>query len=134
MFVTTALFNEIAREVDAGLTGVRNVLFGGEMVDVRRVRELIHKGRPERLLHVYWPTESTTFTSWDEIQEVSQAARTVAIGRGVANTEVYVLDARMEIAPIGMAGELYIAGDGLARGYLNRAEITAEKFMPESLR
>ena len=49
------------------------------MVDVRRVRELIHKGRPERLLHVYGPTQSTTFTSWDEIQEVSQAARTVAM-------------------------------------------------------
>ena len=118
IFVTTALFNEIAREVDAGLTGVRNVLFGGEMVDVRRVRELIHKGRPERLLHVYGPTESTTFTSWDEIQEVSEAARTVAIGRAIANTQVYVLDAEKEAVAIGVAGELYIGGDGLARGYL----------------
>ena len=130
IFVTTALFNEIAREVDAGLTGVRNVLFGGEMVDVRRVRELIHKGRPERLLHVYGPTESTTFTSWDEIQEVSEAARTVAIGRAIANTQVYVLDAEKEAVAIGVAGELYIGGDGLARGYLNRPELTAEKFIP----
>ena len=130
IFVTTALFNEIAREVDAGLTGVRNVLFGGEMVDVRRVRELIHKGRPERLLHVYGPTESTTFTSWEQIQEVSEAARTVAIGRAIANTQVYVLDEEKEAVAIGVAGELYIGGDGLARGYLNRPELTAEKFIP----
>src|SRR5205085_72901 len=89
MFVTTALLNEMARQVEDGLRGIGVVLFGGEAVEVKRVRELQRKGRPQRLLHVYGPTENTTFTTWEEVGEVEPGAPTIAIGRAIANTEVY---------------------------------------------
>lgn len=82
------------------------------------------------MLHVYGPTEGSTFSTWMLVKSVDEAATTVPIGRPLANTEVYVLDGRMELVPVGIYGELYIAGDGLARCYANRPELTAEKFVP----
>src|SRR5205085_4788323 len=75
-------------------------------------------------------TENTTFTTWEEVGEVEPGAPTIAIGRAIANTEVYVLGRGMEAVAVGMMGELYIGGDGLARGYLGEAEQTAERFVP----
>src|SRR5205085_11854141 len=75
-------------------------------------------------------TENTTFTTWEEVGEVEPGAPTIAIGRAIANTEVYVLGRGMEAVPVGVVGELYIGGDGLARGYLGEAEQTAERFVP----
>jgi acyl carrier protein len=100
-------------------------------VDPHWVRVALKEGRPERLLHVYGPTESTTFATWEEVKEVDEKAHTIAIGRPVANTRAYVLDADQEPVPVGVPGELYLGGDGLARGYLNRAELTAERFIPD---
>src|SRR5262249_41261012 len=64
LFLTTALFNEVTRAVAGGLSSVKQVLFGGEAVDAGRVRAVLADGRPQRLLHVYGPTENTTFTTW----------------------------------------------------------------------
>ncbi|MCP4655940.1 MAG: amino acid adenylation domain-containing protein, partial [bacterium] len=83
-----------------------------------------------RLLHVYGPTESTTFATWQEVREVAEDARTVPIGGPLANTELWVLDRGLRPVPVGIAGELYLAGDGLARGYLRRPALTAERFVP----
>lgn len=130
LFLTTALFNHIAREVPRAFRSVRHLLFGGELVDLRWVREVLENNPPERLLHMYGPTENTTFTSWYEIGNVSKEAVTIPIGRSIANTQIYVLDRNLEPVPIGIPGELYIGGDGLARGYLNRYDQTAEKFIP----
>src|SRR6185436_15598957 len=94
MFLTTALFNELGRRVPGCFGGLRHLLFGGEAVDVRRVREVAEGvGRPGRLLHVYGPTETTTFATWEEVREVSGGAETVQIGRPIANTTAYILDA-----------------------------------------
>ncbi len=132
MFLTTALFNQMAGEAPEGLRGLRHVLFGGEAVDAGRVRDFLREGGdPERLLHVYGPTENTTFTTWQLVAEVKEAAHTVTIGRPIANTTVYLLDARMQPVPIGVPGELYTGGEGLARGYSNRPELTAERFVPD---
>ncbi|HEY6351461.1 MAG TPA: non-ribosomal peptide synthase/polyketide synthase [Candidatus Angelobacter sp.] len=132
LFLTTALFNQIAREARGVFSSLRYVLFGGEQVDPNRVREVLLHGAPEKLLHVYGPTEGTTFSSWFEVKQVSENAATVPIGCGIANSQLYVLDQEMNLAPVGVAGELYIAGDGVARGYWNRPELTAEKFLPNS--
>jgi acyl carrier protein len=90
---------------------------------------MILKGPPKRLIHVYGPTETTTFASWYWVKAVEANATTVPIGRPVANTEIYILDPHLNPVPTGVAGELHIGGDGLARGYLNRPELTEEKFI-----
>jgi amino acid adenylation domain-containing protein len=130
IFLTTALFNQVVREVPDAFNTMREVLFGGEAVDVRWVRTVLAAGGPQRLLHVYGPTESTTFTTWHNIGEISESATTITIGQPISNTQVYVLDEEMEIVPVGVTGELYIGGEGLARGYWHRPEQTAERFIP----
>ena len=130
IFLTTALFNQLAQAAPSCFSGVRHLLVGGEAVDPQWVRAVLREGPPERFLNVYGPTESTTFATWQLLKEVSEEARTAPIGRGIANTKVYALDRQMHPAPLGVTGELYLGGDGLARGYLNRPEVTAERFVP----
>ena len=132
MFVTTALFNQLASEKGLRWTSVRQVLFGGEAVNPSWVRRVLEQGAPERLLHVYGPTESTTFASWHLVESVEETATTIPIGRALSNTQVYLLDRNLKPVPMGVVGELYIGGPGLAREYLKRPELTAEKFVPDA--
>ncbi|MEG4594112.1 amino acid adenylation domain-containing protein [Microcoleus sp. F8_C2] len=129
LFLTTALFNTLARVVPSAFQSVRILLFGGEAVDPNWVRELLKSGSPQQLLHVYGPTENTTFTTWYIVEDVPEEATTIPIGRPIANTQVYILDEYLQPVAVGVSGELYIGGDGLARGYLNRPELTDEKFI-----
>ena len=131
LFLTTALFNRVAQAEPGAFGTLRHLLFGGEAVDPERVRAVLECGPPERLLHVYGPTENTTFSSWEEVRAVGAGAPTVPIGRGIANTRLYVVDARLEAVPVGVPGELLVAGAGLARGYLNAPEPTAERWIPD---
>jgi acyl carrier protein len=94
------------------------------------VRQVVRNDPPERLLHVYGPTESTTFASWYRVRDVAEGAATVPIGHPISNTQLYVLDAHLEPVPVGASGELYLGGDGLAQGYLNQPALTAERFVP----
>ena len=131
LFLTTALFNQMAREVPRAFATLRRVLFGGEAVDPHWVRRVLAEGPPARLLHVYGPTESTTFSTWHPVSEVSAEGRTVPIGRPLSNTRLYVLDGDLAPAPAGVVGELFLGGDGLAWGYLGHPHLTAEKFLPD---
>ena len=130
LFLTTALFNHIAAEAPDAFRTLAHVLFGGEAVDPRWVREVMQKGPPRRLLHVYGPTESTTYASWHLVREVPADAKTIPIGRPLSNTQIYVLDRYFQPVPVGVSGELCIGGDGLAVEYLHRPDLTAEKFVP----
>jgi amino acid adenylation domain-containing protein len=130
MFLTVALFNQVAREVPDGFRGMKHLLVGGEAVDPKWVREVIRHGKPQRLLNAYGPTESTTFAAWHLIEKVEESDRMVPIGIPIANTEIYLLDLNMRLTPVEVAGELYIGGEGLAYGYINRPGQTAEKFVP----
>ena len=80
------------------------------------------------MVNLYGPTEDTTYSTWTVVAK--GAEEEPSIGRPIANTEVYILDGAMRPTPIGVYGEIYIGGEGLARCYLNRPEITAEKFAP----
>jgi amino acid adenylation domain-containing protein len=131
IFLTTALFNQVARETPDAFSTVRTVLFGGEAVDPAWVRRVLESGAPERLLHVYGPTESTTFASWHLVESVPPGVTSIPIGRPLANTTIYLLDANLEPVPVGAEGEIYIGGDGVGRGYLRRPELTAQKFIPD---
>ncbi|HEU0077700.1 MAG TPA: condensation domain-containing protein, partial [Longimicrobiaceae bacterium] len=131
LFLTTALFNRVAYDVPGAYASLRHVLFGGELVDPVAVRRVLETGGPERLLHVYGPTETTTFASWHPVRPEDAASAGVPIGGPLGNTRLYVLDAEREPVPVGVPGELFIGGEGVARGYLGRPELTAEKFVPD---
>jgi amino acid adenylation domain-containing protein len=130
LFLTTALFNQLASEVPAAFKPLRQLLFGGEAVDPVPVRKVLKGDSPERLLHVYGPTECTTFATWYLVEDVPEDATTVPIGRPIRNTEVYVLDQHLQPLPTGLPGLLFIGGCGLARGYLRRPDLTALSFIP----
>ncbi|HEX7239391.1 MAG TPA: non-ribosomal peptide synthase/polyketide synthase, partial [Longimicrobiaceae bacterium] len=132
LFLTTALFNRISHDAPDAFSTLRHLLFGGEAVDPESVRRVLESGAPERLLHVYGPTETTTFAAWHRVRRVEAGAATVPIGAAVGNTTLYVLDGGGEAAPAGIAGELYVGGPGVARGYLGRADLTAERFVPDA--
>ena len=129
LFLTTALFNQLASFVPQAFSSLKYLLFGGEAVDPRWVREVLEKGAPQQLLHVYGPTENTTFSSWHLVENLPTTATTIPIGCPIANTEIYILDEYLQPVPVGVPGELHIGGAGLARGYLNRPELTQEKFI-----
>ncbi|MEW5861591.1 MAG: amino acid adenylation domain-containing protein, partial [Cyanobacteriota bacterium] len=129
LFLTTALFQQIARDVPQAFASLRYLLFGGEAVDIRWVKKVLQKGAPKHLIHVYGPTESTTFSSYYCVENLAESATSIPIGRPITNTQIYLLDAHLQPVPIGVVGELYIGGDGLAREYLNRPELTAERFI-----
>ena len=130
LFLTTALFQQVARVVPQAFDSLRYLLFGGEVVDPRWVQKILKKRSQEQLLHVYGPTEGTTFSSFYRVQDVPEDATSIPIGRPITNTQIYLLDRQLQPVPIGVSGELYIGGDGLAQGYLNRPELNVLAFIP----
>ncbi|HET8798313.1 MAG TPA: amino acid adenylation domain-containing protein, partial [Thermoanaerobaculia bacterium] len=128
LFITTALFNRIARSDPSTFATLHTLLFGGEKVSPEMVAAVMTSGFPGRLLHVYGPTENTTFSTWYHVLDAPRTA-TVPIGRALAGARVYVLDRNQQPVPIGVAGEIHVGGVGVARGYLNRSELTAERFV-----
>jgi amino acid adenylation domain-containing protein len=129
MFLTTALFNQMAQSVPEAFASLRYLIFGGEASDAQAVKRVVDRGKPQHLLNGYGPTEGTTFTTTFEVNEVTPG-HALPIGRPLSNTEVWVLDRQGHLVPAGVMGELYIGGDGIAREYLGRPELTAEKFVP----
>jgi amino acid adenylation domain-containing protein len=129
-FLTTALFNRVVDADAAAFASLRYLLFGGEAVDPRRVRQVLAAGKPECFLHVYGPTETTTYASFYPIEAVAGEDRTVPIGGPLDNTSLYVANGVWEPAPSRRPGELLIGGDGLARGYDHDPRLTAQKFVP----
>ncbi len=126
MFLTTALFNLLSREVPSAFATLKTLMTGGDACDVSCFREVLKNGAPERLLHVYGPTESTTFATWQLVANVGES--TIPIGRPISQTTVFILDRYLNPVPVGIPGEIYIGGDGLAREYLNQPELTGDRF------
>ena len=129
LFLTTALFDRVAIETPTAFRSLKYLLFGGELANVERVRSVVAQGKPQHLIHVYGPTENTTFSTWYEVQAVPDNAVTIPIGRAIANTQVYLFDAQLDPVPAGAIGEIYLGGAGLAQGYLNREKLTAQSFI-----
>ncbi len=132
MFMTTSLFNEHAAHAPGIFHGLDQLLVGGERLDPVAVQRVIDAAAPGRLINGYGPTETTTFaTSFEVPRTPSPDAMSIPIGRPLANTRCYVLDASMEPVPVGVVGELYVGGVGVARGYLHRPQLTAECFLDD---
>ncbi|OEZ95967.1 linear gramicidin synthase subunit B [Duganella sp. HH101] len=130
LWLTSALFNQMVAYQLPSLAKVGRILAGGEALSPHHVQQLLDYSPSARMINGYGPTESTTFTCCHTIPAGSVVGSSIPLGRPIANTEVYILDAALEPVPVGAVGELHIAGAGLARGYLNRADLTADKFVP----
>ncbi len=130
MFLTSALFNLMMTAQPAAFGSMRNLLVGGDAVDPRSARKLLETAPPARFVNGYGPTECTTFSVCHLIDHVPEDARIVPIGRPISNSQAFILDSALHPVPPGAAGELYLGGDGLARGYRNRPQLTAERFIP----
>src|SRR5439155_19743241 len=111
------------------LAGVREVWTGGEAVSPLAVVRVLEACPAIRVVDGYGPTETTTFAAHYPLPVPYTPQATVPIGRPMAHMAVYVLDAPLCLVPPGVTGELYIAGAGLARGYLRRPGLTAERFV-----
>ncbi|HEX5356498.1 MAG TPA: amino acid adenylation domain-containing protein [Aquabacterium sp.] len=131
MFMTTALFCLYADALSAVFKNLRHLLFGGESLDPGAARRVLRHSAPTHLLHVYGPTETTTFATAYEIKAIDEQARSIPIGHAIAATQVYVLDGAMQLAPTGVTGEIYIGGAGVALGYLNQPELTQASFVAD---
>ncbi|MGD8926447.1 MAG: amino acid adenylation domain-containing protein, partial [Thioalkalispiraceae bacterium] len=130
LFLTTALFNKIKPEQASQLETVKTLYFGGELVSKKHVKRFLDSSPATlSLYHVYGPTESTTFATYYKIDTLDNNARTVPIGKALSNTTLYVLDEEQKLIPPGAIGELYIGGDGLARGYLGKQGLTGNCFI-----
>jgi amino acid adenylation domain-containing protein/thioester reductase-like protein len=101
-----------------------SILCGGEALTEALAQQLLE--RCATLWNMYGPTETTVWSTMSHIT----APTPITVGRPIANTQIHVLDSQLQLVPIGVPGELYIGGEGLARGYLNRLELTAQKFVP----
>ncbi|NVZ71929.1 non-ribosomal peptide synthetase [Pseudomonas costantinii] len=131
LFVTTALFNQYVQMIPGALAGLRILLCGGERADPAAFRSLLAQAPALRLVHCYGPTETTTYATTYEVREIADNAESVPIGRPISNTQIHVLDAQLQPVPLGVTGEICIGGDGVAKGYLNRPELSAEKFVAD---
>ena len=127
--VTAGLFAVLAEESARCLAGVSEVLTGGDVVPAGAVARVLEANPGLRVRHLYGPTETTLCATTFTVEPGVQAPVVLPIGRPRANTRVFVLDGFLRPVPVGVAGELYVAGAGLARGYLGRAALTAERFV-----
>ncbi|AFZ04852.1 amino acid adenylation domain protein [Oscillatoria nigro-viridis PCC 7112] len=105
------------------------MLSGGEAIPKELAAQLLTKGT--ELWNMYGPTETTV---WSTVYQIKDAQQRILIGKPIANTDIYILDPLLQPVPVGVAGELHIGGAGLARGYLQRDDLTTERFIPNPFR
>ena len=130
-WLTAGLFHEMVDGNPEGLRPLRQLLTGGDVVSAGHARQALENHPGLTLIDGYGPTENTTFTTCQRLTDPGQVGESVPIGRPVSNTRVHVLDRGLQPAAVGVWGELFAGGDGVARGYLGRPELTAERFLPD---
>ncbi|MBU9709582.1 amino acid adenylation domain-containing protein [Paenibacillus sp. AK121] len=132
MFLTTPLFNQLSQQDLALFEGIRELLVGGDVMSVPHMTRVLKAHPSLRISNIYGPTENTTFSTVHAINGVQ--SESVPIGRPIHNSTAYVVDRSMQLQPVGVWGELLVGGDGVARGYRNRPDLTAEKFIDSPFR
>ncbi|NEO38504.1 MAG: amino acid adenylation domain-containing protein [Moorea sp. SIOASIH] len=130
LWLTAGLFQLMVEEQLENLKSLKQLLAGGDVLSVTHVQKVVEQLPECQLINGYGPTENTTFTCCFPVKADSNLEKSVPIGKPISNTQVYILDSQLQPVPIGVPGELYIGGDGLAIGYHNRPELTASKFIP----
>ncbi|MCP3742679.1 amino acid adenylation domain-containing protein, partial [Rossellomorea sp. BNER] len=127
MWLTVALFNQLAQEKPAMFRKLRYLIVGGDALSAKHINLVKRNCNNIKILNGYGPTENTTFSTTFQIDKEYEAA--IPIGKPISNSSAYIVDSHGELLPVGIYGELYLGGDGVARGYLNQPELTSEKFI-----
>ncbi|MCM3738302.1 amino acid adenylation domain-containing protein [Bacillus cytotoxicus] len=126
LWLTSPLFNKLVEDNSTLFKGVKYLLVGGDVVSLKHVM-IVRKQAPIiKVINGYGPTENTTFSTCYEINDTTNV---LPIGKPIANSTAYILDKNNKLVPIGVPGELYVGGDGVAKGYLNNEELTKGKFV-----
>jgi amino acid adenylation domain-containing protein len=131
MFMTVGLFNQCAVALAPVFRGLRYLLVGGDTLDSSIVGQVLASGPPQNLLNAYGPTETTTFATTHRISSEDVCCGRIPIGTPIADTRILILDESSEPVPIGVTGEIFIGGAGVALGYLNRPELNRQRFVAD---
>ena len=132
LWLTAALFNSIVESDVECLRGVKYLLTGGETASVTHIRRALERLPGMRVVNGYGPSECTVFSSCYVVPgELPEILISLPIGKPIGDRRMYVLDRAMNVAPVGVVGEAYVAGASVARGYLRRPDMTAERFVPD---
>jgi len=131
LWLTSAFFNLMVDERCGDFAGIRQLMTGGEVVSPEHVARVRREVPGCRIINGYGPTETTTFATTAPIDALPTDGAQLPIGGPIQNTRVYVLDRNLRPQPVGVVGELFIAGAGVARGYQKEPALTAERFLPD---
>ncbi|MEL7408557.1 MAG: amino acid adenylation domain-containing protein, partial [Cyanobacteria bacterium J06558_2] len=129
LWLTAGLFRLMVDQQLEAFRDVRQLLAGGDVLSARHIQQFLQAHPQCSLINGYGPTETTTFACCYPMDQDTEIDNRSIIGYPISNTQLYILDKYLNPLPVGVAGELHIAGEGLARGYLNHAELTADKFI-----
>lgn len=129
VWFTTGLFNMMVDKKIAAFAGLREVITGGDVASITHVKKFLAHYPDCMLINGYGPTENTTFSTCYTLNDLSPLATTVPIGKAISHTTVYILDENMQPVQDHNEGEIYVGGDGLAQCYVNREDLTAQKFL-----
>ena len=130
MFMTAQLFSLFAREAPGAFKAVRDMLVGGEAIDRLSAKIVMEHDPPKRLINAYGPTENTTFSICYHIKDLDFEDG-IPIGKPISNSTAYILDTYHQPVQVGVIGEIYLGGDGVAEGYHERPDLNKAAFIPD---
>jgi amino acid adenylation domain-containing protein len=133
-WITSALFHQVVDEDIGSLAGLRQLLSGGDVVSVPHARRVMEAHPSIRVINGYGPTENTTFSTCRTLEREDAERVSIPVGIPISNSTAWVLDERMRPVPACVPGELFVGGDGIARGYLNAPALTAQRYVPDPFR
>ncbi|MFP7274481.1 amino acid adenylation domain-containing protein [Bacillus paralicheniformis] len=128
LWLTSSLFNQLSEQNERTFSDLSRLILGGEALSPNHVNRVRNAAPDLALWNGYGPTENTTFSTCFRIEH--EYKHSIPIGRPIANSTAYIVNSRGRLQPMGVIGELCVGGDGLARGYFGRPELTKEKFVP----
>lgn len=131
LLLTPTLFNRVAASEPDAFKTVHTLVVGGEALSPKWIARVLECGGPKRLVNGYGPTEVSTVGVCHTIETVAKDATSIPIGRPISNTTAYVLDKELRLLPIGIPGELFLGGDGVALGYIGDQALTDAHFLPD---
>lgn len=127
MWLSAPLYNQIVDTDIKVFDSVKKLLVGGDALSVKHINKLINYKPDIKIINGYGPTENTTFSLCHEIKKIYES--NIPIGKPISNSRCYVVDSKCRLLPIGIEGELIVAGDGVSKGYLDNTELTSKKFI-----